>query len=190
MTRLPRILLARAWARLTAGLAIATGLCVTAIVMRAAPASDATPPAGPPETTHKAYLALREFDLFLNHHPLLEDELRISPQLATNPAFLRANPELRDFLAVNHTVAAALVLEPRHFLHRALIRQANVPLRRTDIVQFDPLFDRAPDLERALARNPESIHDSAFLRTHAELREFFATHSTLSHAFLPPTKKE
>ena len=72
----------------------------------APPAS--TPAAPPPNALSNIRRALREFDRFLDHHPLLEDRLRLTPALVSQPEFLRGNPELRDFLAANPNIRPGL----------------------------------------------------------------------------------
>jgi hypothetical protein len=136
------------------------------------------------ETTRKAHQALRELDRFLDHHPLLEDDLRLTPKLVTESEFLRSNPELREFLLGNPAAVSALALEPRHFLRRALMLQASAPIRWTEIAQLDPLFDQQPELERELERRPELIHDPEFLRSHGKLRDFLVQHPPLARVFL------
>jgi hypothetical protein len=151
-------------------------------------ANPAPPPAAGDETSH-ARQALRELDRFLDHHPLLEDDLRLVPARLTDAEYLQAHPELREFLAANPGVVPALASEPRHILHHALMQQASEPLRWSEIMQLDPVLDAAAPLEHELARRPELIHDDAFQRANARLREVLTTHPALGRAFLPPARR-
>ena len=126
---------------------------------------------------------LRAFDRFLDHHPQIEDELRLKPALRREPRYLAANPELNSFLATTPDLAAALQTYPRYFLYRALLRQAHTPLKHSEIAQLSDLFDRQPALERALTHQPDAIRDAAFLETQPLLREFLQTQSLLVRAF-------
>lgn len=130
--------------------------------------------------------ALRDFDRFLDHHPLLEDELRLNPRLATRPDYLEANPELREFLRASPDVAQGLALHPRYFLYRALLRQASAPLPYHDVIQFGDVLDQQPDAEKELVRNPSVIRDESFLRSHPLLRDFILQRPGLAKVFLPP----
>lgn len=147
------------------------------------PAPSAPAPADLPAV--QARRALREFDRFLDHHPLLEDELRLDPRLLTKPAYLEANPALREFLVANRDVVPAVKRWPRYYLHRALVRQANAPLARPDLLPLDGLFDRHPALEQQLARTPAAIRDASFRKANPPLTEFLGQHPTLARVFPP-----
>lgn len=140
------------------------------------------PPAAPLLAVRRA---MREFDRFLDHHPLLEDELRLRPALVDDVAYLGRSPELGDFLAANPGVRAGLKLHPRYFLYRALQRQAETPLRFSEIAQLKEVLDAQPALERALNRDAHLIRNPAFLEAHAPLRDFLTDHPELGRVFLP-----
>lgn len=160
------------------------------------PSAHAGEPAGstaslsaPPLPTSRpaVWRALREFDRFLDHHPLLEDQLRVHPQLSTNQAFLKENPELSDFLRANSKVAEGLKIYPRYYLNRALLREASAPVSFQALAPFKDLFQQQPELERALTRNPELIRDPVFLESHPALRDVLVQHPVLAQVFLPPS---
>jgi hypothetical protein len=144
------------------------------------------PPAPPPPNALTAVRrSLREFDRFLDHHPLLEDRLRLNPRLIANQNFLKENSELRVFLRLNPSTVEGLQAYPRYFLYRALIRQANAPLEFRDISGIKDLLQQQPKLEQMLTANPELIRDQAFLETHPAVRDFLLQHPELGKVFLP-----
>ncbi len=146
------------------------------------------PPAPPPlpKSRSAERRALREFDRFLDHHPLLEDQLRLAPQLVTTPSFLKKSTDLRDFLSANPNAIEALKTYPRYFLNRALLRQANAPVSFKELAAFKDLFLEEPQVERDLTVNPELIHDAAYVQSHPSLRECLLQHPVLAQVFLPP----
>jgi hypothetical protein len=135
--------------------------------------------------------ATRALDRFLDHHPLLEEKLRMSPRLVRDEAFLAQNPDLRDFARSNPPAIARLSTERRHLLYRALLRQANVLLPMRELATFGELFDREPALERELNENPEFIREPEFLNRHPALHEFLLQRPRLGVVFSapPPAKK-
>jgi hypothetical protein len=151
--------------------------------------NETTPPPPPvpvlPNSLSAKRRALREFDRFLDHHPLLEDQLRIDPDLITDKAFLEKTPGLLGFLKENRNVVDGLKLYPRYFLNRAFLRQASAPISFSSLAAFRDLFQQQPTLERALTANPELIRDPAFVKSNAALRDFFAAHPGLAKVFLP-----
>ena len=155
-----------------------------------AKASDATPSSPPPtaaitDQRRAAFQLLRELDRFLDHHPLIENDLRPDPALLESAAYLEIHPALRQFLETNPEVSAALKSEPRHLLHRALRREANVPLKWSEVVQLDAFLNRSPAVERQLTSDPALIRAPGFLATRPQLREFLAQNTALARGFLP-----
>lgn len=132
--------------------------------------------------------ALREFDRFLDHHPRLEEELRLHPAYLQDAHYQRRNPALRDFLAANPRLPAGLDLHPHYFLHRALLREATAPLRFFELTPLMELLERQPALAQMLSRKPDAIRDPAFLADHDELHALLRQHPPLDRAFLPPSK--
>jgi hypothetical protein len=151
-----------------------------------APASAEEPSKNTGAQTSRGVLrrSLREFDRFLDHHPLLENQLRLNPQLVTADSFLKENLELRDFLHANPNAIEGLKIYPRYFLHRALIRLASGPLSFRDLAPIDELFLQSPKLEEVLTRKPELIRDPAFLESNAVLRDCLIQHAVLARVFL------
>ena len=143
------------------------------------------PPPPWPNSLPAVRRALREFDRFLDHHPSLEERLRLDATLAATKAFLESNPELSDFLRANPNVEEGLKIYPRYFLNRALLRQASAPLSFRELASFKDLFQEQPSLEQELKENPESIRDRVFLRSHPALRDFLTEHPELGRVFLP-----
>ncbi|MEO6996211.1 MAG: hypothetical protein ABI273_21590 [Lacunisphaera sp.] len=136
-----------------------------------------------PAVRRTFHRALREFDRFLDHHPLPEDDLRINPTLITDRSYLGQHTELNEFLAANPEVLRGLRVYPRYYLFRALLRQASIPVRYSEIAQLKRVFDIQPEVENALNRDPESIRSPTFLRAHAPLYDFINTHAILRNAF-------
>lgn len=147
----------------------------------------AAPPSSPTQTHAVVRQALRELDRFLDHHPLLEDDLRQNRELVSNQDYLKRNPELCDFLKTHPDALVGLKTFPRYFLYRALLRQASGPLRYIEIAQLKDVFDQQPTIERALDEKPELIRDPTFLQSHPNLREFLVDHPVLGKVFLPST---
>lgn len=130
--------------------------------------------------------ALREFDRFLDHHPLLENQLLLDPSLTAQRAFLERQTELRTFLAANPKILAGLALYPRYFLNRALLRQASAPVSFAELAPFRDLFQKEPEIQKHLSENPELIRDADFLKANPVLHDCIVQHPALSRVFLPP----
>ena len=143
------------------------------------------PPAAITDQRRAAFQVLRELDRFLDHHPLIESDLRMDSSLLESAAYLERHPALRQFLAANPEVSPILKTEPRHLLHRALLREANVPLKWSEVAQLDTFFDQYPAIEQQLVRDPALIRASQFLVARPRLREFLEQSAALARGFLP-----
>ena len=128
--------------------------------------------------------ALREFDRFLDHHPLLEDQLRLDPRLVADRFFLSRTPELRDFLEGNPSVIEGLKTYPRYFLNRSLLRQASAPVSFRDLAPLKELFQGQPELQQELNSNPELIRDPTYRESHIALRDCLVQHPALARVFI------
>jgi hypothetical protein len=142
------------------------------------------PPPPPPKSLYAVRRALREFDRFLDHHPLLENQLRLDPELVTNQAFLTKTPELREFLSANPKVGEGLNAYPQYFLYRGLLRQASAPVSFRELAPFKDLFQQDPKLKQELIENPELIRDPVYRGSHVALRDCLLQHPALARVFL------
>jgi hypothetical protein len=149
------------------------------------PRPDPPPPAAIPDQQRATYELLRELDRFCDHHPLTENDLRVRPFLLENAAYLGKNPALRQFVAANPDVGTALKSAPRHFLHRALRREANAPLTWSEVAQLDAFLNQYPAIEQQLVGNPALIRSHQFLEARPRLREFLEQNAVLARGFLP-----
>jgi len=140
----------------------------------------------PPAQLAAVHHALREFDRFLDHHPLLEYELRQDPALVRDEEYLHKNTDLGEFFAENPQVVPGLQYYPRYFLYHALLQQARAPLRYAEVAQLKDVLDQHPGVEQALRENPELIRDETFVHGHGPLADFLLHHPQLSDVFLPP----
>jgi hypothetical protein len=154
------------------------------ITLARAEESSPAPAPFPPKSLSAVRRALREFDRFLDHHPLLEDQLRLDPDLIADQAFLAKTPELRDFLSMNPNVGEGLKAYPRYFLNRGLLRQASAPVSFRELAAFKDLFQQQPELQRELTENPELIRDRAYRESHAALRDCLLQHPALARVFI------
>jgi hypothetical protein len=172
-------------------LAVQAAGVIARIWASAAPSGPAGQASALAERRPSAADATRALDRFLDHHPLLEEKLRVSPGLVHDADFLVQNPELRDFARSNPEAVTALNADPRHLLYRALFRQANASLHLREFEVFGELFDHEPPLERALSENPECIRDPEFVKRHLALKEFLLQRPRLAAVFsTPPSAKE
>jgi len=82
-------------------------------------------------------------------------------------------------------VGSALKSVPRHLLHRALRREANVPLTWSEVAQLDTFLNQNPAIEQQLVRDPALIRAPQFLEARPRLREFLEQNAALARGFLP-----
>lgn len=86
---------------------------------------------------------LANFDRFLDSHPDVGRQLAASPMLVTDPNFLRANPQLSDYLNQHPRVKDAITANPDQFMRREA-RFENSPADRDRDRDRDADRDRRP----------------------------------------------
>lgn len=152
---------------------LSTALCVAALAPRA---SAQGAPANPDIT----WGDVSTFDAFLDHHPMMAQQLSANPGLVRNEEYLERHPDLRNFLNTNPEVRNELTETPRWFMQRETqyrtLESTNGGLNRVEMDNLDRYLDTHPDVARELAARPGLADNREYLGRHAELREFLARH--------------
>jgi len=77
-------------------------------------------PLSPPATPHydKHHKYADKFGDFLDSHPGMEEQLSHDPRLVDDPAYMKSNPELKEYLEHHPGVREKFKAHPAHFLNR------------------------------------------------------------------------
>jgi phage-related protein len=129
---------------------------------------------GDKDTTRQELLNL---DRFLDSHPAIEQDLKKTPALVNDSAYLSAHPELKEFLNTHPGVREEIRENPRGFMNRE--QRFDSPGRditRQELQNFDGFLDKHPNIEQDLRKNPKLLNNSTYISAHPDLKEFLDTH--------------
>jgi len=127
---------------------------------------------------------LRDFDEFLDSHPVTAQSLRAQVGLVEQPKFQENHPDLMKFLDTHHGVRDQLLGHPYWFIrrehHYEELKQYDHRLTRAELGRFDGYLERHPEVAKALQSNPRLLDDATYLKEHNELRNFMVAHPQLA----------
>ena len=120
---------------------------------------------------------LLNFDRFLDSHPAIEQDLKKTPALVNDSAYLSAHPELKEFLNTHPGVREEIRENPRGFVNREQrFDSSGRDITRQELQNFDGFLDKHPNIELDLKKNPKLLTDSDYVSAHPDLKQFLDTH--------------
>ena len=121
---------------------------------------------------------LLNFDRFLDSHPAIAQDLKKSPALVNDSAYLSSHPELKNFLSTHPGVSEEIRENPRVFMNRERrFDRSGRDITRQELQNLDNFLDTHPNIEQDLKKDPKLLNDSSYLAAHPELKQFLDTHA-------------
>jgi hypothetical protein len=129
------------------------------------------------------------FDLFLDNHPDVAQELTKDPSLINNASYVQSHPALQAFLEDHSQIRVSLQQNPQGFMNGVsrfdTAEEDHVgQLTRRQIISLDDFLDKHPGLTKQLEADPSLVHSQAFMKANPELVAFLKTHPELSEDVL------
>lgn len=128
---------------------------------------------------------LADFNMFLNQHPELAEQVQKDPSLMDNREFVENHPALQEFMERHPEIreeikenANAFMRQEDRYEHRG--DQGITP---HDLALMDQFLDKHPEIDERLEKDPSLIDNREFIENHPELKEFLAEHPELRQAF-------
>jgi phage-related protein len=124
---------------------------------------------------------LLNFDTFLDSHQAIEQDLKKTPSLVTDKAYVSSHPELKTFLENHPGVREEVRENPSYFMHREeRFDRAGRDITRGELQRFDNFLDTHQGIEQDIRKDPKLLNDQSYVAAHPELKEFLATHPHVS----------
>src|SRR5213593_4006370 len=124
---------------------------------------------------------LLNFDRFLDSHPAIAQDLKKSPALVNDSAYLSSHPELKNFLSTHPGVSEEIRENPRVFMNRERqFDRSGRDITRQELQNLDNFLDTHPNIDQDLKKNPKLLNDPSYLAAHPELKQFLDTHPGVS----------
>ena len=138
------------------------------------------------------------FDRFLDSHPEVARQLEDNPQLITDQGYLKANPQLQDYLNQHPAVRGEFAETPNYFMHREERFDARTDARTgadarvgvnltggaggdtdRDSARMNQWLDDHKDVAKDLRDHPERMNDQKYIDRHKDFAEFLREHPEL-----------
>jgi phage-related protein len=129
--------------------------------------------------TTRAQLA--GFDIFLDSHPEIAEQLRKDPSLVKSDEFRDKHPALQEFFEQHPGVREELAENPNAFMRQEQRFDRREDGRdhdttRAELAGFDRFLDSHPEIAEQLRKDPSLVKNDEFRKNHPALQEFFEQH--------------
>jgi hypothetical protein len=134
-----------------------------------------------PDLTRQQVAAL---DQFLDSHRDIDQTRSKNPWLIRNATYLNQHPELQTFLNQHpelkeesaETPAYLMQREKRFDAQESRRANPNPDLTRQEVATADQFFDKNPNIDQDLRRNPSLVNNAEYLEAHPQLQSFLNQH--------------
>ncbi len=155
---------------------------ILATLLFLVPANSRALPLGQDSDTTRPELA--NFDVFLDGHPDIAQQLKQNPSLVNSEEFLENHPALQQYLQNHPKVREELTENPRAFM-KGEGRFDKLEAARGDndirgkLARFDGFLDSHPAIAQELASNPSLVNNEEYVENHPELQQFLKAHTEI-----------
>jgi hypothetical protein len=113
------------------------------------------------------------FDDFLDSHPQIAKDLSKNPSLANDEEYCKRHPQLAKFLQQHGGVKRELIEHPERFIEREeRWEHSGGNIKRGELRSLDGFFDRNPQIEKELQRDPNLVNNPQYVNSHPELKRY------------------
>jgi hypothetical protein len=130
------------------------------------------------------------FDVFLDHHPAISQQLSKDPSLIRSQAYLQEHPELQQFLQTHPDLRTEMAENPnalmkaeRQWDNREAARSDDFGrgMAKGELSRFEAFLDAHPQVSAELSRNPSLAKNEEYLESHPELQRMLNQNSAIQH---------
>jgi hypothetical protein len=142
------------------------------------PQTQTTTPADRDEVSRRQ---LASFDIFLDSHPELAEQLRKDPSLVNRAEFIENHPQLQQYLQQHPEIREEISQNPNAFMRQEQRfdrreDQRDRDLTRGELANMDRFMDSHPEIAERLRKDPSLVNNKEFVENHPALQQFLAEH--------------
>jgi hypothetical protein len=125
---------------------------------------------------------LGQFDVFLDTHAEIAEQLRRDPSLVNKREFVQTHTALQTFLQQHPAVREELKENPSAFMRqenrydRATDARDRDTTNREELARFDQFLDSHREISEQLRKDPSLVNKREFVEQHGELQTFLQQH--------------
>lgn len=118
---------------------------------------------------------LASFDMFMDAHAEIAEQVRKDPSLVGNQEFVKSHPALQEYIQAHPGVTEEIRENPNAFMHQEQRFE-----RRQETGEFASLnqfLDSHPEIAEQVRKDPALVNDKEFVKKHPALAEYLQTHA-------------
>ena len=118
---------------------------------------------------------LASFDMFMDAHAEIAEQVRKDPSLVRNQEFVKSHPALQEYIQAHPGVTEEIRENPSAFMHQEQRFERGEETR--EFASLDQFLDSHPEIAEQVRKDPALVNDKEFVEKHPALAEYLQTHA-------------
>jgi hypothetical protein len=114
------------------------------------------------------------FDMFMDAHAEIAEQLRKDPSLVRNQEFVKSHPALQEYIQAHPGVTEEIRENPSAFMRQEQrFEQRQEP---REFASLDQFLDSHPEIAEQVRKDPALVNNQEFVEKHSALEQYLQTH--------------
>ena len=114
------------------------------------------------------------FDMFMDAHPTIAEQVRKDPSLLRNQEFVKSHPVLQEYMQAHPGVSEEIRENPSAFMHQE--QRFEQRGDRRELASLDQFLDSHPEIAEQVRKDPALVNNKEFVEKHPALKEYLDGH--------------
>jgi hypothetical protein len=115
------------------------------------------------------------FDMFMDAHAEIAEQVRKDPSLVRNQEFVKSHPALQEYMQAHPGVSEEIRENPSAFMHRE--QRFEERGDRRELASLDQFLDSHPEIAQQVRKDPALVNNKEFVEKHPALKEYLDGHA-------------
>jgi hypothetical protein len=115
------------------------------------------------------------FDMFLDAHAEIAEQVRKDPSLLRNQEFVKNHQALQEYMQAHPGVSEEIRENPNAFLHEE--QRFEQRGDRRELASLDQFLDSHPEIAEQVRKDPALVNNKEFIEKHPALKEYLDGHA-------------
>jgi ABC-type taurine transport system substrate-binding protein len=115
------------------------------------------------------------FDMFMDAHPTIAEQVRKDPSLVRNQEFVKSHPALQEYIQAHPGVSEEIRENPSAFMHQE--QRFEQRQDRRELASLDQFLDSHPEIAEQVRKDPALVNNKEFVEKHPALEQYLQAHA-------------
>ena len=115
------------------------------------------------------------FDMFMDAHAEIAEQVRKDPSLLRNQEFVKSHPALQEYMQAHPGVSAEIRENPSAFMHQE--QRFEQRGDRRELASLDQFLDSHSEIAQQVRKDPALVNNKEFVEKHPALKEYLDSHA-------------